>query len=190
MLRLRPSGRGQRGVSAALVLLRRFWWAVPLLGAIAWSGVLKVQLSSARTDLADYKAAQAAVVADQRAQIIQLQQARQAASERATRAFLEGKRHAELEFAPVNKALNDLRQRWMADQRLRNGAADGGDGVPAAAIPARDLDGTACTDQPGRIVAAADRVIADLRACEVEVRRLKELQAWAASLADERKPAK
>lgn len=161
----------------------RYWWAFVLAAAIAWGGLGWYGKAAAERDLSAYQASQAKLINDQLRQILDLQKIRDQAAATAVGYYLEGKKNAETAFQPLRTELANLRSRFPAvdPHRLPERPGDDSNALPATPEPAGGTDATACTGEPGRIVAATDRVAADLAACAQTQSQLIALQAWVKS---------
>lgn len=163
-----------------LSLLARYWYVAAIAAVAAWGTLGWALKNGAENDLAQYRLEQAQLVAVKQAEIIELQVARDKANAAITQSFLKGRRETEKRYASQLSELAALRSLWAA-RGVRE--ADGsGNPMPTDAAPASGASGSACTDQPGELVAASAQVIADLETCEVELGKLTALQAWARGL--------
>lgn len=152
--------------------------AAVLAGMAAWGGIGWYGKASAERAFADYQLAAARVITArlEENQRLSDQQARRSAE--ISDAFQKGKRDAQTQFKPIQEELARLRSQFPAAGGVRDPAAPDPSPVPGPAGATGGPDATACTDQPGTIVAAADRVVEDLAACDAERRQLISLQAW------------
>lgn len=168
---------------AALALLRRFWWAVPMAGLLIWALVLRGDVAAAHAD------AEAERSAHRESAI-----GWQLATATATALDLANKAQAERRQAEETRRISDdyeariadVRARAAASLRSQAAAADqGGRGsppVPGLPDPALVADAAAC--QGG--LSAADALIATEQAIQLD-----ELINWVeaqAAVGVERRP--
>jgi hypothetical protein len=152
--------------------------AFALLALLAWGGLGWYGKRAVELEFAGYKLAQARVVADQLAENQRLSDAQAKAGAAISDAYQKGKADVAKAYQPVLADLQFLRLRLAAAGGLREHPATDPGPVPGPPDPAGGPDATACTGDPGRILDAADRVVADLAACEDTRRQLISLQAW------------
>ena len=153
--------------------------AALLASLVAWGGLGWYGKATAERELADYQLAAARVITARLEENQRLSDAQAKRSAEISDAYQKGKHDTAKAFQPALAALQALRARLGAtDPGLRNPAPPDPGAVPLPADPALRPDATACTDQPGRIIAATDRVVADLAACANEKRQLISLQSW------------
>lgn len=137
------------------------------------------QVKAVQMELSDYQRQAAEIIAARLRENAQLEAANRNIAAEVDAQFLKGKTHAEKSFQPIRDELALMRRMWS----VRDGAPD----VPAGGLPggpdtAGVSEGGACTDQPGRIIAAADRVIKDLEACGNIARQLSACRTYALTL--------
>lgn len=171
--------------------------AVALFGAGAYSGAkvatwaASSKIAEAEKALSDYQLSAANVITQRLEDTVELQTRNAKLGARISSAYLEGKHESEQSFKAEMSELAALRAAW-ASRDVDNSSADPTAGrvrdtappdgssssMPTAPGAASGADARACTDNPIGIIAAAERAVADLAACDKNTRQLIALQKW------------
>jgi len=159
--------------------------ALAMLAIIAWGGVGWSGKRAAQLEFADYKLAQARVVADQLAENQRLSDAQSRRGAEISEAYQKGKIDVAKAFQPARAELRLLRARYSggAAGGMQQPADDGAGAMPSPTDPARRPHAVACTDRPGDLIDAARGVAAEIEGCAGKIRQLAALQAWVRGLA-------
>lgn len=163
-----------------LALIRRFWWALPLLALLAWGvrvdhlrGVYKSRWQAVSTEYDAFKVA----IIDKTAQALAAQKAVTAAKEQ------EWKDKADAADKAHDQALGDAMaraDRYIAANRVLR-QAGGGSAAGGACAAAEDHDAGG-PDSPGGDAELVAVTAKDVRVCTVNTQRLQDAHDWAAGL--------
>ncbi|WP_380873581.1 hypothetical protein ACFB49_42410 [Sphingomonas sp. DBB INV C78] len=148
------------GAGMALRALRRFWWAVPIIGLALALQVTRHTLAEAREDHQAYvdgmKAAQAAELAKR----LETERARTVINQETDLAH--------------RQAMDAQRARY--EQRLRELTGRPDAALPRIPDPARSFDANACGD--GLLSIPTETAVALMMAADDNTRQLLDLQTW------------
>lgn len=171
-----------------LTLLARYWYVLAIAAIAAWGGIGWYGKQTAENDLLAQQLAAARVISAQLEENQRLSDQRNKRGAEISDAFQKGRRDAEEDFKPVKAEVAQLHDLFPAPGLVRPAAQPDGSTVPGTAYRAGGPDATACTDQPGRIVDAADRVVEDLAVCADTARQLTSLQTWVRDVCQAKPP--
>ena len=169
--------------------------AVALFGAGAYSGAkvatwaASSKIAEAEKALSDYQLSAADVITQRLREAVALQTRNAKLGTHISSAYLEGKHESEQSFKVEMAELAALRAALAGGNANPAGAVSGrvrdatpadgnGSSVPAPASPTSRTDVQACTSDATGIIAAAERVVADLAACDTNTKQLVALQKW------------
>lgn len=163
-----------------LALIRRFWWALPLLALLAWGvrvdhlrGVYKSRWQAVSTEYAAFKVA----IIDKTAQALAAQKAVTAAKEQ------EWKDKADAADKAHEQALGDAMaraDRYIAANRVLRQTAGGS--ASGGACSSAENDGPGGSDRSGADAELVAVTAGDVRVCTVNTQRLLDARDWAVEL--------
>lgn len=170
-------------LTAALAILRRFWWSAPLALALAWGlrvdslrATYKAKWQAVSAEYAAFKVA----IIDKTAEALAAQKAVNQAKEAE---YQEKAREADQKHrAELSNAIAAA-ERHIAAHRVRQGGCGGATGNAGAAAQG---DGPAGADRSGADAGLVAVTADDVRICTVNTQRLIDGREWAVGLEEGR----
>lgn len=163
-----------------LALIRRFWWALPIVALLAWGlrvdylrGVYKSRWQTITTEYAAFKVA----IIDKTAEALAVQKAINAAQEK------EWKDRADATDKAHEQAMDDAMaraDRHIAANRVLRQA--GGESATRGTCAAAQDDGPRGTDGAGGEAELVAVTAEDVRVCTVNTQRLQDVHDWAVGI--------